>query len=241
MSVILSQNLKTFNKHLTQGIGGKTGHTYSHIFANFSSTKSLNTDMGDLDKAMKYWESGWQRKLDDNSNLKFHNQKQQGNDVKDVSPCLTHTDGSGKATMVDVGDKINSDRVAIATATILLGPEAFKLVTENKIKKGDVLTVAQLAGIMAGKKTSDMIPLCHNIVLSKVDVLLELEEENHSVKVQAMARTYGKTGVEMEAIMAATVSAMTVYDMCKAVTRDMVITDVKLLHKSGGHSDQFSR
>ncbi|KAL5008030.1 hypothetical protein ScPMuIL_013611 [Solemya velum] len=266
MPVILSQNLKTFYNYLTQGINVKTGHTYT--CAHFSSSKLFNTASDDPDKAKKYWESEWRITFSDDSNANHVHNKQQENELmknvimegqslesipnnslfskndgemRKVSSHLTHIDESGKALMVDVGGKANSDRVAIATAAILLGPEAFKLVAENRIKKGDVLTVAQLAGIMAAKKTSDLIPLCHNIVLTKVDVSLELKEENHSIKIQATAKTHGKTGVEIEAITAASMAAITVYDMCKAVTRDMVITDIKLLHKSGGQSGDFSR
>lgn len=147
---------------------------------------------------------------------------------------LTHTDESGKAVMVDVGGKSITSREARARAHISLGPEAFTLVRENKLKKGDVLTVAQLAGIMAAKRTADLIPLCHNIPLTKVDVRCLLNEERLSVDIETLVKTTGVTGVEMEALTAATVAALTVYDMCKAVTREMVISDVKLIMKTGG-------
>lgn len=136
--------------------------------------------------------------------------------------------------MVDVGGKSVTTREACAQASIWLGPEAFELVRENRVKKGDVLTVAQLAGIMGGKRTSDLIPLCHNIALTKVDVQCRLNAQRLSVEISASVRTVGVTGVEMEALTAVSVAALTVYDMCKAVTREMVISDVKLVMKTGG-------
>ncbi|XP_064602274.1 molybdenum cofactor biosynthesis protein 1-like [Liolophura sinensis] len=152
---------------------------------------------------------------------------------------LTHTDGAGKAAMVDVGDKPDSTRTAQASATVFLGEAVFRLVQENKMKKGDVLTVSQLAGIMAAKRTSELIPLCHNIALSKVDIKVQLDKNSHSVVLSSYARTVGKTGVEMEALTAVTVGALTIYDMCKAVSREMVITDVKLLSKTGGQRGDY--
>ncbi|XP_059145505.1 molybdenum cofactor biosynthesis protein 1-like [Physella acuta] len=150
---------------------------------------------------------------------------------------LSHTDSSGRAVMVDVGGKGTSLREARAQGVVLLGPEAARLVAENKMKKGDVLTVAQLAGIMAAKQTAQLIPLCHNINLTKVDVTCELDVERHAVVVKSLVRTVGQTGVEMEALTAVSVAALTVYDMCKAVTHDMVISDVKLICKAGGKRD----
>ena len=154
--------------------------------------------------------------------------------IVSLSDTLTHTDISGKLNMVDIGAKLDTDRIAVAMATIKLGEKAYDLVKNNKSKKGDVLTVAQIAGITAAKQTSTIIPLCHNIPLSNVKVDLELVQESWSVVITSLAKTYGKTGVEMEAIMAATVAAVTVYDMCKAVSRDMVISDIKLVKKTGG-------
>lgn len=151
-----------------------------------------------------------------------------------LSDRLTHTDISGKLNMVDIGSKSDTNRVAVAMATIKLGEKAFNLVKYNKSKKGDVLTVAQIAGITAAKQTSNLIPLCHNIPISKVTVDLELVEESYSVVITSLAKTYGKTGIEMEAIMAATVAAVTVYDMCKVVSREMIIGDIKLVKKTGG-------
>ena len=150
------------------------------------------------------------------------------------SPTLTHTDSSGRAVMVDVGEKAVTAREARARGRIWLGPEAFRLVLENKIQKGDVLTIAQLAGIMAAKWTSSLIPLCHNIALSKVDVKCTLNQAELSVDLESRVRTSGVTGVEMEALTAVSVAALTVYDMCKAVTRSMVISDVRLVTKTGG-------
>jgi molybdenum cofactor biosynthesis protein MoaC len=155
------------------------------------------------------------------------------------SPSLTHTDSEGRAVMVDVGNKPDTERVAIATATIYLGETAFHLVRDNKIKKGDVLTVAQIAGVMAAKRTGDLVPLCHTVVLSSVQVALRLVNPAHAVVITATAKTSGMTGVEMEAIVAATTAAITVYDMCKAVTRDMVIGDVRLLSKTGGQRGDY--
>lgn len=157
-----------------------------------------------------------------------------------ASQTLTHTDQTGKLNMVDVGDKSDTTRSAVATGSISLGKEAFYLVKENRAKKGDVLTVAKIAGITGAKRTSDLIPLCHNIPLSKVDVDLELIEHSYSIRVTCLAKTFGKTGVEMEAITAVAMATITIYDMCKAVTKSMVIGDIKLLHKSGGKSGDYN-
>ena len=155
-------------------------------------------------------------------------------ETEDLSDKLTHTDISGNLNMVDISFKSDTDRVAVATATIKLGEKAFSLVKYNRSKKGDVLTVAQIAGITAAKQASSLIPLCHNIPISKVNVDLELVEDSYSVVITSLAKAYGKTGVEIEAIMAATVAAVTMYDMCKAVSREMVIGEIKLVKKTGG-------
>jgi len=152
-------------------------------------------------------------------------------------PALTHTDQSGKATMVDVSDKTSTHRVAVASGRVILGETAFNLVQSNASKKGDVLAVARIAGIMAAKSTANLIPLCHNIPLSKVRVDFTLDDGEFAVNILAEARTTGVTGVEMEALTAVSVAALTVYDMCKAVTHDIAITDVKLDMKTGGKSD----
>ncbi len=154
---------------------------------------------------------------------------------------LTHIDSDGKATMVDVGRKPETRRLAIAQGYIELGRQTFNLVKANKMKKGDVLSVAQIAGIMAVKNTANLIPLCHNIPITKVDVRLTLDSEACRVMIESEVLTVGKTGVEMEALMGVTVAALTVYDMCKAISHDMVISDVKLIKKTGGQRGDFSR
>ena len=142
---------------------------------------------------------------------------------------LTHTDKKGKAVMVDVGDKENQLRIAKASGHIILGAETIKLIKDNLLKKGDVLTVAQLAGISAAKQTSNLIPLCHNIVLEniKVDVVVD----NTGVRVESEVRCTGKTGVEMEALTAVSIALLTVYDMCKAVDKNMIIDKIYLTEK----------
>jgi cyclic pyranopterin phosphate synthase len=142
---------------------------------------------------------------------------------------LTHTDNKGKAIMVDVGDKENQLRIAKASGHIILAPETIRLIGENLLKKGDVLTVSQLAGISAAKKTSDLIPLCHNIVLDNVKV--DATVDKTGVKVKSEVRCYGKTGVEMEALTAVSVALLTVYDMCKAVDKNMIIENISLTEK----------
>jgi cyclic pyranopterin phosphate synthase len=142
---------------------------------------------------------------------------------------LTHTDNKGNAVMVDVGDKESQLRIAKASGHILLAPETILLIKENLLKKGDVLTVSQLAGISAAKKTSDLIPLCHNIVLDNVKV--DAVVDKAGVKVVSEVRCSGKTGVEMEALTAVSVALLTVYDMCKAVDKNMIIDNISLTEK----------
>jgi cyclic pyranopterin phosphate synthase len=149
---------------------------------------------------------------------------------------LTHFDSSGQAHMVNVGDKPNTHRIAIATGSISMLPATFDLVEAGNHKKGDVLGIARIAGIQASKKTSDLIPLCHPLALSHVSVQFELDRASHSIRCQVQAETTGPTGVEMEALTAVQVALLTIYDMCKAVDRGMVMGDVKLLEKSGGNS-----
>ncbi|XP_033102704.1 molybdenum cofactor biosynthesis protein 1-like isoform X2 [Anneissia japonica] len=156
----------------------------------------------------------------------------QGEDDPEVS--LTHVDNQGKAKMVDVSAKATTQRVATASGQIRLGKLAYNLLKDNKLAKGDVLTVAEVAGIMAAKNTSSLIPLCHNIPLTKVAVNFQLDDDTQCVAVEATVKTTGLTGVEMEALVAVSVAALTVYDMCKAVTHDIQIGDIKLKHKSGG-------
>jgi cyclic pyranopterin monophosphate synthase len=153
---------------------------------------------------------------------------------------LSHFDKRGNAHMVDVGAKEITERMAIARATVTMQAATLKLIQTKKAAKGDVLAVAQLAGIMAAKKTSDLIPLCHPLSLSSVDVKLTIDARRRAVDIEATCKLKGRTGVEMEALTAASVAALTVYDMCKAVDRGMVISDVRLLHKSGGKSGVFN-
>lgn len=153
---------------------------------------------------------------------------------------LTHFDAAGNAQMVDVSDKDVTERTATAGANITMQPETLALIQEGRAKKGDVLGTARLAGIMAAKKTADLIPLCHPLALSSVTVDLVCDPDRNAVDISATCKLKGRTGVEMEALTAASVAALTVYDMCKAVDRGMVISAVKLLHKAGGKSGDFS-
>lgn len=152
---------------------------------------------------------------------------------------LTHLDDQGHAHMVDVGDKAVTRRTATACATVEMKPETLRLILDGDVPKGDVFAVARLAGIMAAKKTSDLVPLCHPLALSAVEVELTGDAARSAVDITATCRLDGKTGVEMEALTAASVAALTVYDMCKAVDRGMQISGVRLRHKSGGKSGDF--
>jgi cyclic pyranopterin monophosphate synthase len=145
---------------------------------------------------------------------------------------LTHFDERGNAHMVDVGAKDITERVAVARASVRMQPATLKLIATKKAAKGDVLSVAQLAGIMAAKKTPDLIPLCHPLALSSVDVKLTLDAKRNAVDIEATCRLKGRTGVEMEALTAATVAALTVYDMAKAIDTSMVIAEVRLVEKT---------
>jgi cyclic pyranopterin phosphate synthase len=147
-----------------------------------------------------------------------------------MKPTLSHTDPSGKARMVDVSVKPTQIRTAIATGHITLSEETRNLIRENQIKKGDVLTVAEIAGIQGGKKTSELIPLCHPLQITKIDVKAELDKTG--VKVTSMAKCAGQTGIEMEALTAVSVALLTIYDMCKAVDRSMVIGEIRLQEKT---------
>ncbi|MCU0496409.1 MAG: cyclic pyranopterin monophosphate synthase MoaC [Anaerolineae bacterium] len=151
---------------------------------------------------------------------------------------LTHLDENGRAEMVDIGAKPDSDRMAIASGSVFMNAETLQLIKEGALKKGDVLTIARIAGIMAAKRTADLIPLCHPISLSKIGVDLAIDEAQNAIHITATAKTSGKTGVEMEALTAVSVAALTVYDMAKAVDREMRITDIRLIEKRGGvHGD----
>ena len=158
------------------------------------------------------------------------------NKVVDVKK-LTHIDESGRASMVDVGHKAVTQRTAIAHGSVTMQPETLALILEGQMKKGDVLTVAQLAGIMAAKQTSNLIPLCHPLMLNKVHVTCTPNEAQSRIDIEALARVSGKTGVEMEALTAVSVAALTIYDMAKAVDRTMQLTDIRLVEKTGGKSD----
>ncbi|KAM9317364.1 molybdenum cofactor biosynthesis protein 1 isoform 1-T1 [Gastrophryne carolinensis] len=160
---------------------------------------------------------------------------------REVSDHLTHVDQSGKVSMVDVGAKPDTSRTAVASAVVRLGPKVFHMVQSNQLKKGDVLTVAHIAGIQGAKLTSQLIPLCHNVPLSQVNISLKLDSTRFVVTIAAECRTFGKTGVELEALTAVSVAALTVYDMCKAVTHDIVIEEVKLESKTGGQRGDFHR
>ena len=152
---------------------------------------------------------------------------------------LTHFDASGQAHMVNVGDKPNTHRIAVATGTISMMPATFEMVEAGSHKKGDVLGIARIAGIQAAKKTSDLIPLCHPLVLTHVSVNFQTNKASSSIACEVRAETTGPTGVEMEALTAVQVTLLTIYDMCKAVDRGMVMSDVKLLEKSGGKSGEW--
>ena len=153
---------------------------------------------------------------------------------------LTHFDKNGNPSMVDINKKDSTVRIAIETGKIIMKANTLKKILDLEIKKGDVLNVAKLAGIMAAKKTDQLIPLCHSIPLSYVNVDLEPNIEESSVKITAEASLVGKTGVEMEALTAVSVAGLTIYDMCKAIDREMIITNIKLIHKSGGKSGEFN-
>ena len=152
---------------------------------------------------------------------------------------LTHFDPDGRARMVDVGDKLETNRRAVAMGHVVMQPATGKRILDGQIGKGDVLQVARLAGIMAAKKTADIIPLCHPLPLTAINIDLKISEDLTTVEIVAECKTSGKTGVEMEALTAVSVSALTVYDMAKAIDREMKIEGIKLLFKSGGKSGTF--
>ena len=156
-----------------------------------------------------------------------------------AEPGLTHLDAQGRARMVDISDKKETDRIAVAAARVIMRPETLDRIRSGDVAKGDVLAVARLAGIMAAKRTAELIPLCHPLALTSVNVELECVPERSAVEITATCKLRGRTGVEMEALTAASVAALTVYDMCKAVDRSMVVTDLRLLRKSGGKSGNW--
>jgi cyclic pyranopterin phosphate synthase len=156
------------------------------------------------------------------------------------SPALTHFDNQGQAHMVDVAGKAATHRVAVAQGRIVMNPATLSIILEGSAKKGDVLGIARIAGIMAAKKTSDLIPLCHPLALTRVAIDFLPQQGDSSITCRATVETVGPTGVEMEALTAVQVALLTIYDMCKAVDRAMTITDVKLLEKHGGKSGSFT-
>ncbi|MDX1740638.1 MAG: cyclic pyranopterin monophosphate synthase MoaC [Rhodothermales bacterium] len=154
---------------------------------------------------------------------------------------LTHVDPQGGVHMVDVSDKPSSVRTAVATGKVVVGETAFGLIHDGEVPKGDVMSLSQVAGIMGAKQTSKLIPLCHDVALKGIDVDLSLNEEDYSVEIRAFAKSIGPTGVEMEALTAVTIAALTVYDMCKSVSKDIAITGIHLLAKTGGQSGDYLR
>ncbi|XP_074548858.1 molybdenum cofactor biosynthesis protein 1 isoform X2 [Halichoeres trimaculatus] len=195
--------------------------TFDHTNARLCHNKSSDKDLG--------------LTIRDQSRLGTNLSNLNQNETTEAQ--LTHTDEQGRASMVDVGEKVPTRRTATATATVILGPTAFRLLRDNQLVKGDALAVAQLSGIMASKQTSALIPLCHPLPLDHTSVTFDLDEVPDAVVITATCRTTSRTGVEMEALMAVSVAALTVYDMCKAVSHDIIITDVKLVSKTGGKKD----
>ncbi|MCC7371314.1 MAG: cyclic pyranopterin monophosphate synthase MoaC [Chloroflexi bacterium] len=154
---------------------------------------------------------------------------------------LTHLDETGRARMVDVSAKGETIRIATARGRVLMRPETLALIRSGGVTKGDVLAIAQVAGVMGAKRTSDLIPLCHPLPITGVDLKFELDDDASAVEITAIARIVGKTGVEMEALTAVATAALTVYDMCKAVDKDMVVDNIRLMHKVGGKSGEYVR
>ncbi|KDN11017.1 MULTISPECIES: cyclic pyranopterin monophosphate synthase MoaC [unclassified Gilliamella] len=156
-----------------------------------------------------------------------------------MSESFSHINQRGEAYMVDVSEKLITTREARAESLVLMNSETLKMIIEGKHHKGDVFATARIAGIQAAKKTWELIPLCHPLFLSKIEINIEVDQIKNCVRVQSFCRLNGQTGVEMEAMVAASVAALTIYDMCKAVQKDMVISQVRLLTKSGGRSGDF--
>jgi cyclic pyranopterin monophosphate synthase len=153
---------------------------------------------------------------------------------------LSHIDENGKAKMVDVSDKTETNRIAIACGKIKMKESTLNLIIQGDIEKGDVLGTARIAGIMGSKRTSDLIPMCHPLMINNCKVSFNVDEKNNAILIEASAKTTGKTGVEMEALTAVSIAALTIYDMCKAVDKGMIIEDIHLLKKSGGKSGEWS-
>ncbi len=154
---------------------------------------------------------------------------------------LSHFDDTGRAVMVDVGDKPETERTATASGLVHVAEATLTLIQDRVVAKGDVLSIAQLAGIMGAKRTAELVPLCHPLPISAVNVALSCDQDATAIRIVATVKTRGRTGVEMEALTAVSVAALTVYDMCKAVDRGMVLSDIRLEHKSGGRSGEYTR
>ncbi len=154
---------------------------------------------------------------------------------------LTPPLAEGRAQMIDVADQPKTVRTAVAAGRVLLGKEAFQQVRDKTVRKGDVLSVAQIAGLQGAKQTSNLIPLCHDVLLQGVDVDFTLDEEDYVVEIRAFAKSTGPTGVEMEALTAVSIAALTIYDMCKSISKEITITDARLLAKTGGQSGDYRR
>tara|TARA_R110001599_G_scaffold64023_3_gene179023 strand:+ start:649618 stop:650124 length:507 start_codon:yes stop_codon:yes gene_type:complete len=162
------------------------------------------------------------------------------NNATDANQGLTHFDSTGQAHMVDVGNKTETHRIAIASGTIRMQPETLAIIQSGTAKKGDVLGIARIAAIMAAKRTSDLVPLCHPLALTRVTVDFDINAEQASIDCRAQVETFGKTGVEMEALTSVQIGLLTIYDMCKAVDRGMVMTDIRVREKHGGKSGDWS-
>jgi len=154
---------------------------------------------------------------------------------------FTHFDASGNARMVDISGKGETDRIAVAAGRVIMAPETCRMVREGTTAKGDAIGVARIAGIMAAKKTDSLIPLCHPLAVNRVNIEFQFLEDGRSINIEATVGVNGRTGVEMEALTAVSVAALTLYDMCKAVDKSMVISDIRLLKKSGGKSGEYRR
>ncbi|XP_067130506.1 molybdenum cofactor biosynthesis protein 1-like isoform X2 [Centruroides vittatus] len=218
---------------------------YIKEIKSFSFKDSLKTDMKKCFKISKIFPKDTVKRKINTMSYKlfsYENQISYKYFVRNICTTdeiekLTHVDEQGKANMVDISNKSESIRIAIAEGRVCLGNDAFKLVKENKMKKGDVLSTSQIAGIMGAKMTSQLIPLCHNIPVNKIDIEFYLESHTNEIIIKAMAKSEAKTGVEMEALTAVSIAALTVYDMCKAVSHNIVIKSIQLIEKTGGKRD----
>lgn len=216
------------------GFSGPTTMDFSELKSKIEPLKSTNLENSDFRSHIEYQKSTRSSKNDSQAI------EQSAKVASDMSK-LTHVGISGEAQMVDVSSKDNTKRTALACCKVILGKRVFDLVLANQMGKGDVLGVAKIAGINGAKQTSSLIPLCHNIALTHVRVDLRLNPEDFSVDIEGEASCTGKTGVEMEAMTAVSVAGLTVYDMCKAASKDISITDVRLERKTGGKSGYWSR